>query len=135
MFLPFLTLLPYKIGRFISSLRGCLYYILKRDWRSFTFDDFGIFDRTYSSYKEIYPELNSDKLLKLVKNRYINQSIEEFEAVLLDKNRFTNVEVNYMGLEKIEKHIAENPHTIFVTAHFGSSLLGITFLNRLNTPI
>jgi lauroyl/myristoyl acyltransferase len=134
-FLPFLTLFPYKYGRYLAALRGYLYSLIKRDWRSFTFDDTSLWQRTYNSYKEICPHLSHNEHIKLVKKRYMHQSIEEYEGVLLDKDNFNHIQVTYIGLKNVEEQIAKNPHAVFVTAHFGSSLLGITFLNKLNIPL
>lgn len=161
-FLPFLTLFPYKWGRSVASFRGYLYSLIKRDWRSFTFGDEGLWERTYKAYEEIYPNLSRDALLELVQKRYMYQSIEEFEGALLDRDRSDFLQnlrsrfqikfgmtgmtkkfemtkkfgmTKYIGLESVEERIAKNPHAVFVTSHFGSSILGITLLNRLKIPL
>ncbi|MCX6050895.1 MAG: hypothetical protein NTZ60_00085 [Campylobacterales bacterium] len=134
-FLPSLAFLPYKWGRSVASFRGHLYSLIKRDWRSFTFGDEGLWERTYKAYEEICPNLSHDERLKLVQKRYMYQSIEEFEGALLDKDKFSHIKVKYIGIERVEEQIAKNPHAVFVTSHFGSSLLGITLLKRLNIPL
>ena len=134
-FLPSLTFLPYKWGRSVASFRGYLYGLIKRDWRSFTFGDNALWERTYKAYEEICPKLSHDALLELVKRRYMYQSVEEFEGALLDKDRFNHIKVKYIALESVEERIAKNPHAVFVTSHFGSSLLSITFLKRLGIPL
>lgn len=134
-FLPFLTLLPSKWGRNVAYARGYLYGLIKRDWRSFTFGDDGLWERTYRAYETICPNLSQDERLKLVRKRYINQSLEEFEGALLDKDRFGQIKVEYIRIEGVEERIAKNPHAVFITAHFGSSLLGITLLKRLGISL
>jgi len=134
-FLPFLTFLPNSWSRFLASMRGYLYSLLKRDWRSFSFGDHDLWQRTYKAYKAIFPKLSHEELLKLVQKRYMFQSVEEYEGVLLDKNKFSDIQIRYIGVEKIETYIATHPHVVFITAHFGSSLLGITLLKKLNLPL
>lgn len=133
--LPFLTFFPYKWGRNVASFRGYLYGLLQRDWRSFTFGDEDLWERTYKAYKEIYPDLSHDERLKLVQARYVYQSIEEFEGALLDKDKFSNIKVKYIGIKSVQEQIVKNPHAVFITSHFGSSLLGITFLKKLGIPL
>lgn len=134
-FLPFLAFLPYRLGRGIAYLRGCAYGLIKRDWRSFTFDDNALWERTYRAYGEICPNLSHGALLELVRRRYAYQSMEEFEGALLGAKRFADIEIKYIGLEKVKERVAKNPHAVFITSHFGSSILGITFLQRLEIPL
>lgn len=133
--LPLLSFLPPAWGRTAAAFRGYVYGLLKRDWRSFTFGDDALWERTYRAYEAICPDLSHAERLKLVHKRYVYQSIEEFEGVLLDKNKFGTIHVDYLGIENVEALLRENPHAVFVTSHFGSSLLGITFLQRLNVPL
>lgn len=133
--MPFLTLLPYAWGRNAAYARGYLYGLLKRDWRCFTFGDDALWERTYRAYETLCPNVNHDERLELVRKRYINQSIEEFEGALLDKDRFGSMGVTYIGIESVEASLAKNGHAVFVTAHFGSSLLGITLLKRLGVAL
>jgi len=132
--LPLLAFMPQKIGRHIASVRGTLYFHIKRDWRSFTFGDMEIWNRTYSAYKEIFPNLNHIDYLNLVKKRYEYQSIEEFESALLIQKKYHKINVKYIGLESIENYLANNPHVVFTTAHFGS-IIGLTFLKILKIPV
>lgn len=65
----------------------------------------------------------------------MHQSIEEFESVLLDKNKFNLADVKYIGADRVEEQIAKNQHVVFITSHFGSSLPAVTFLERFKVPI
>jgi len=133
--LPFFALLPYKMGRFLAKCRGAVYFYLKRDWRSFTFGDDTLHDRAFRGLKSIVTNRSEKEYKLLLRSRYIHQSIEEYEAVLLRKGKFPAVEVEYRGLEAVEKSIAENPHCVFITAHFGNSLAGVSFLEVLGVPV
>ncbi len=132
--LPFLAFMPQKVGRYFASLRGILYYYMKRDWRSFTFGDYELWNRTYKTYKEIKPSLNHTELLKLVRERYMYQSIEEFESALLIQDKYHKISVHYIGLEKVQELIKNNNHVVFTTAHFGS-IIGLTLLRVFNIPV
>jgi lauroyl/myristoyl acyltransferase len=43
--------------------------------------------------------------------------------------------VTYKGLEEIQALLQNNPRMVLLTAHFSSSILGITLLQRLGIPI
>lgn len=133
--LPFFGIFPYRVGRALAYGRGCLNYHLKRDWRSFTFGDTGLYDRAYRAYKTIVPGLGEKEYKKLLRQRYAYQSIEEFEAALLAKGKFPGARVRYEGLEKVKEYVKQNPNVVFITSHFGNSLAGVSFLEVLGVPI
>lgn len=133
--LPFFGIFPYKLGRFFAKCRGALYFYFQRDWRSFTFGDTELFKRTLNSYKIIIPNLNNKEYTKLTRQRYIYQSVEEYEAVLLSQGKFPLAEVVYEGEKEVFEYIQKNPHCVFITGHFGNSLAGVCFLEFLGIPI
>ncbi len=133
-FLPFCAMLPFSLGRFLASLRGKFYYYIKRDWREFSFGDKGLWNRTLESFKEICPNDNSSKYLEYVEKRYISQSLEEYEAMLIIKNRFHKIPVKYYNENAVLELFEKNPHHVFVTSHFASSIEAFIFLNIFKTP-
>lgn len=133
MLLPFLAFLPQKTGRYLAKLRGILYFYKKRDWRSFTFKDYELFNRTYQAYQEMFPELDHESLLNLVKQRYISQSIEEFESALIVQKKYHTIGVKYVGMEKVQEYLQKEKKAIFTTGHFGS-IVGLTYLHIFKNP-
>ena len=118
--LPFLAFLPNRVGRYLAKLRGILYYHLKRDWRSFTFGDDKLYDRTYSAYKEMFPKLSSKEISWLVRERYIYQSYEEFEAAKINNRTYMKIPVEFVNKDGVEEYLKEHKNVIFATFHFGS---------------
>lgn len=134
-FLPFCAFLPLCIGRALCTLRGIVYFYLKRDWRSFTFGYDTLFERALQSYKEIFPKKNEKQYLDLAKKRYIAQSLEEYDAMLAIQGKFNGLHVCYHNEKPIVELMKENPHQVFVTSHFGSSIEAFIFLQIFQTPI
>ena len=126
--LYFLAFLPLSWGRYLAKLRGIFYFKKKRDWRSFTFKDYGLYNRVYASYKELLPQASNKKILELVKQRYIYQSYEEYEAALNILGKFIKIPVEYEGFENIERYVEEEKSIIFASGHF-SSLYGFLFFD------
>ena len=132
--LPFLAFLPHKVGRYMARARGIIYFKRKRDWRIFTFGDYGLWDKIYNSYKEIFADASDEIILELVKQRFINQSIEEYEANLVIQDKYRKIEVEYEGLENIKPYIDGDKNAVFVTGHFGS-IYGFSFFDILKAPL
>lgn len=129
-----LAFLPLKLGRYLAKQRGVLYFHKKRDWRSFTFGDHGLWDRVYSSYKELFPDYNDAQLIELVKQRYIYQSYEEYESALNILGKFRRLQVEYEGFENIKPYVDERKSIIFASGHFGS-LYGFLFFDFMTNPM
>lgn len=118
--LPLLALLPNKLGRYIAKLRGILYFYKRRDWRSFTFGDVELWDRTYTSYEQMFPSGTPQNILALVRERFIYQSLEEFEAAKINNRTYMKIPVEYVGKEDVEMYLQNHQNVIFATCHFGS---------------
>ncbi len=126
---------PFGVGRFLAGCRGALYYFLKRDWRVFTFGDKELFKRAFEAYGEIYPHLNRKGLNRLVRQRCIYQSIEEYESVCLKNGKLKGVGVKFEGDSSVLKQLGKDSRYVFLTAHFGASIVGVNFLGQLNLKI
>lgn len=135
-FLPLLTHLPLSWGRRIAAWRGLLYAHLKRDWRQFSFQDNDLHARTQQAMQLILDGADTSSLAKAVIQRYQMQSIEEWEAAcIIAGHNISHWPVIYEGLEDILKILHDNSRIVFLTAHFGSSILGFVLLQRLGIPI
>jgi len=128
------SLLPQSLGRYLAKIRGVLYFYRKRDWRSFTFKDYGLHERVYNTYQELFPHYNHKEILSLVKQRYISQSIEEFEAALCMRDKYRKITVHYKGIENIQKLIDEDQSIMFVSGHFGT-IYGFLFFDFIPSSL
>jgi len=131
--LPFLALLPHKVGRYFARLRGQFYFYKRRDWRSFCFGDNELFNRTFDGYKEMFPELFDEEILNLVRQRYVYQSLEEFDSALIINGKYHKIGVKYIGDEEVREYLKDSEKAIFTTCHFGS-IVGLTYLGVFNKP-
>ena len=133
--LPFLALLPRFAGRALAKLRGNFHFALKRDWRAFSFEDSQLHLRTWQAYATICPHLNARKIRRLVRRRYIAQSLEEYETYLLIRGKFTPEEVEYINFDAVKSYTDLNPHTVFVTGHIGPSVMASVCISKFGIPL
>ena len=133
--LPFLALLPIRLGRALAALRGQLYASLGRDWRQFSFDDQQLQARTRQAMSELMPGATFLEINRAVRRRYVMQSLEELEACWLACRDLSNLPVEYVGLDAVQCVFKTYGRAVFVTAHYASSILGTIYLGRLGVPI
>lgn len=133
--LPVMARLPITWGRVIARLRGRFYATLKRDWRTFSFGDSELYQRTFNTLKELTPELNDAQCHELVARRYEAQSLEEFEGACLPTRNISDWPLHIEGLDEVLSQLASQPRVVFVTTHFGSSILGTAMLGCLGIPV
>lgn len=133
--LPFLARLPVPLGLALARLRGALYASLKRDWRQFSFADDRLWLRTQQTMQILMPSAKPEAVAHAVRQRYIMQSLEELEASWLACRDFTRWPVKYEGLDEVRAVVKAHGRVVFVTAHYGSSILGTIFLGVLGVPV
>lgn len=133
--LPFLARLPVPLGRWAAKLRGSLYAVLERDWRQFSFQDHALRDRTRQTYAELLPHASSSDIKRLVRARYVMQSLEELEAAWVASRDLSDWPIEYVGLEPVLQTLKMHGRAVFVTGHFASSVVGTIHLRRLGVPI
>jgi len=99
-------------------------------------------ERLNNSYSSLLPNASKWKIKLLTFKRYIEQSHEEVEAARLITKDFKNQKVRYEGLEELLDFLASNNHgysknspIVFLTAHFGCSIIGTGLLTPLRKPI
>jgi lauroyl/myristoyl acyltransferase len=134
--LPLLARFPFSWGRRLAAWRGLLYARLRRDWRQFSFQDNDLYMRTQQAITQLLPEADATEITQAVAQRYQMYSIEEWEGACLIIGRDISYwPVVYEGLEELLALLQDNPRAVFLTAHFGSNILGITLMQRLDIPI
>ncbi|MFU8787391.1 MAG: lysophospholipid acyltransferase family protein [Methylobacter sp.] len=134
--LPLLARLPLSWGRCLAAWRGLLYAWLKRDWRQLSFQDQSLYRRTQQTLGRLLPEAGALALTQAVAQRYQMQSIEEWEAACMIIGRdISQWPVSYEGLDGMLALLQEHPRVVFLTGHFGSSILGTVLLQRLGLPV
>jgi lauroyl/myristoyl acyltransferase len=133
--LPLMARLPISWGRWLARLRGRCYAALKRDWRTFSFGDTELYQRTFNTLKELIPELTDAQCHELVARRYEAQSLEEFEGACLPTRDIADCSLRIEGLDEVLSQLASQPRVVLVTSHFGSSILGTAMLGCLGLPV
>jgi len=134
--LPLLACLPLFLGRYLAAKRGQLYGYMEHDWRKFSFQDGAFHQRLEASLAQLLPEESKEEHQLAVIRRYQMQSLEEWEAACLIVGRdISTWPVRFEGLEEVQKALLDNPRVVFLTAHFGSSILGTVLLQKLGLPV
>jgi lauroyl/myristoyl acyltransferase len=133
--LPLLARLPLSWGRRLAGWRGLLYAKLQRDWRQFSFQDNDLHIRTQQALHQLLPEADTSALTQAVARRYQLYSIEEWEAACIIHRDISRWPLIYEGLDDILDLLQDNPRIVFISAHFGSCVLGSLLLQRLGIPI
>jgi lauroyl/myristoyl acyltransferase len=134
-FLPFLARLPVPWGRYIAAVRGRWYARLGRDWRQFSFEDEALRERTRQTYAEFQPHADANAIERMVRQRYVMQSLEELEAAWVVCRDLNDWPVEYVGLEHIQESLKTYGRAVFVTSHFASSIVGTIHLRQLGVPV
>jgi lauroyl/myristoyl acyltransferase len=133
--LPLMARLPIPLGRWVARLRGRCYAAFKRDWRTFSFGDTKLYERTFETIKALMPELTKAQCHEQVARRYEAQSLEEFEGACLPIRDIASWPLHIEGLDELVTQLALHPRVVFVTSHFGSSILGTAMLGCLGLPV
>ena len=133
--LPLLARLPVPWGRYLATVRGRWYARWGRDWRQFSFQDIALRERTRQAYAEIRPHAGPEEIERMLRQRYIAQSLEELEAAWVACRDLSRWPVEYIGLEPVRNLIKAHGRAVFVTSHFASSVLGTIHLQRLGIPV
>ena len=132
--LPLLARMPRAWGRTLAKLRGRLNARWERDWRNFSFGD-TVHVRTRQVIEQLRSTSSQAAKARLYQERFVNQSIEEYEAACLHTGATKHWPVQYAGLEGVKKVLEAKGRVVFVTSHFSSSILGTAFLGALGVPV
>lgn len=133
--LPLMARLPLSWGRCLATWRGLLYTRFQLDWRQSTYQDSSLDMRTQQAMCQLLPEADASVLKEAMAQHYIMICIAEWEAACMISRDISRWPVIYEGLEDIQALLQDNPRAIFLSAHFGSSVLGALMLQRLGIPI
>lgn len=133
--LPILARLPVPWGRYLATVRGRWYARWGRDWRQFSFQDTALRERTQQAYAEIQPHAALEEIERLVRQRYVVQSLEELEAAWVVYRDLSGWPVEYVGLKHIQASLTTHGRAVFVTGHFSSSIVGAIHLRQLGIPV
>lgn len=133
--------LPPSVGRTLAAWRGRIYAAWRRDWRAFSFADPALHARTLETMRHLRPGASQASLKRLVRQRYVAQSLEEYEAARLIETGLHDWPLRYEGLDAVLQHLAacdgdaSQSRIVFLTAHFGSSIIGTGMLQPLGLPV
>lgn len=118
---------PLFIGRFLSQVRGLLHALVDYDWRSNALGVSYIRPRVWQSLRLLHPENSVLKTLYLLIGRYINASVEEWEALALDR---LVARLPFPSSPALRSCDDEPSGIVYLMFHYGSFILGIAWLGR-----
>ncbi len=133
--LPWLARLPLPLGYAINSLRGRLNAALGRDWRSMALGFRHVRYQTLAGLRLLDPKAPEVTLRTWLRERYVTEAREEFEAALIAAGRVSELQCKFSP--SCEKTLKERHGRglVLVTPHFNSIVLGMSFLARFGGKI
>jgi lauroyl/myristoyl acyltransferase len=133
--LPLLARLPLSWGRRLAGWRGTLYTRLQWDWRSVIFQDNSRNMRIQEAMRLLLPEAGTSKIMQVMAQHFQMICIAEWEAACMISGDISRWPVVYEGLDDTLALLRDDPRVVFLSAHFGSCVLGSLLLQRLDIPI
>lgn len=128
--LPLLARLPLPLAYSLAGLRGWLHARLGIDWRTIAFG-VDLPRLTAASFRQMLPESPEEKIVGLVRKRYMAQAREEFEAHLVMADRIEGLSCSFFPGAEVLTRRRGGRGLILLTPHFDSFFLGYAFLCRL----
>lgn len=127
LFLPFCAKLPWKAGMILAKARGRINARAERDfWRMDVLGDKELVQRID---KGIEIATKENKTLR--KNIFETVAMEELESAWLGEKKRPTCKVEFENADKILEYKKSGKNIVFLTAHYGSSIMGISFLGDL----
>ena len=91
-------------------------------------------DQARANIQRAFPNLNTDKIEKILKNTYLNfcHNFIEFTTLPLS---YKNINIKVRGLKKLQSLLDQRKGIVFITGHFGSwEILGPVSYTHLTLP-
>lgn len=102
--------------------------MLDREWRSISLGQRYIRTATDHAMKQIMPDLTATEIANLTRQRFEENSREEFEAYLLIKDRIGELSFSIHGLKSVLEQSNQGRGVVLLTMHFDSFILGTVCL-------
>lgn len=119
--------LPLCIGRGLSQARGFFHALVGYDWRSYALGVPYVRPRAWRALHLLYPQKSQPGILYFLIGRYVNASVEEWEALALDRLIDSLPAPNAPSLSSCDE---EPGGLVYLMFHYGSFILGMAWLGR-----
>lgn len=126
--LPLAARLPPHAGRVLAGVLGKLCARLDLDWRTLALREHYVAARTRQALREIDPGLDEARLNALVRQRFVNATLEELEGHWLALRQAGKFRCDIEGLDEIRGVMADGNGLVLLTLHFDATLMGVAQL-------
>lgn len=128
---------PLPLGRTIARLRGWLNARFDCDWKTVSVQQHFLTARLADTFAQISTARaqNRESLRQLMRQRFTTAAREEWEAVLTVRGRLGELRVSFENINPLLERRAHGRGVVLLTAHFDSTLLGVSCLGRFGVPI
>ncbi len=129
-FLPFIAKLPLGLGKRLSALRGFICFLFDYNWKSEAIGYKYIRKGVYKMMKHFYPEKSNLYCWNLTLKRFIYESREEWQALLLAKQVMKKIfsASTFQNIDELKKTNADKGGLVLITSHIDSYILGWVML-------
>jgi lauroyl/myristoyl acyltransferase len=127
--IPFFSFFPEDIAFFLFKLRGLFQYYTNIEWKGVSINSLFMRQETYKSIKLIKPELNKNELKILTRQRFINESYDEYLSYLYSNKKIWRI-LDNLEVENLKNllEIKKTKGVVFVSMHFDAFTLGLAGL-------
>jgi lauroyl/myristoyl acyltransferase len=133
--LPMAARLPLSVGYALSSLRGRVNAQIGRDWRSVALRKRHVEVASAQGFRSLFPAADEVVLKKLVAERFMAESREEFEGALIAAGRVAELRREIIPDAFLRACLSRDRGLVLLTPHFDSFTLGIVFLGLAGVRI
>jgi len=127
---------PLPLGRAASRARGWLHARLDSDWRTVSLRQHFLAVRLADAYAQISAATaHSESPRRLTRQRFMTAAREEWEAALTMRDRLGALRVSFDNIDRLLERRSDGRGLVILTAHFDSTLLGVSCLGRFGVPL
>mgnify|MGYP001604566091 CR=1 FL=1 len=128
--LPLMARLPLKPAYTLARWRGMLNGATGRDWRTMALGFRHIQQQTRIAYAELAPEASAAQRELWCRQRFMAESMDEFEARWMDAGRGAELTCEFVPPDALDYCRDRTRGLVMLTPHFESFFLGASFLAR-----
>lgn len=137
LFLPYCARLHWKIGMMVAKVRGRINAWANRDfWRIDVLGDKELPKRIDKGIQIVLESVKKESPKKreieaLRKRIFETVAMEELESAWLGQRKRPNCKVEFENVDRVLEYKRSGKNIVFLTAHYGNSIMGISFLGDL----
>jgi lauroyl/myristoyl acyltransferase len=133
--LPNLARLPIGLGFWLAQIRGQLKARLLIDWRSMALGHRHIAKQSQIAYHELFFTASFDRIRSLLRQRFEAEAQDEYDAQLIAKNRFNQLQCTINSQDALAKIISSPRGVLLLTLHHDSFYLGSLFVAQAGRTV